>query len=84
MLVGLSQGTAIESLPIRLRGEGFEVLIGTAVHGRIGGPNDSTEIEEGFFIDAVVLEELRVVSKISEKPVKSPERSFRAVQPAGE
>jgi hypothetical protein len=73
LLVGLSQGTAIESLPIRLRGEGLEVLIGTAVHGRIGGPNNSAQIEEGFFIDAVILEELRVVSKISKKPVESPQ-----------
>jgi hypothetical protein len=51
-------------------GEGFEVLIGTPVQGRIGGPNDSAQIEEGFFIDAVIFEELRIVSKISEKPVE--------------
>jgi hypothetical protein len=80
----MSQGTTIERLPICLRGEGFKVLIGTSVEGDIGRPNDSTEIEEGFFINAVILEELRVVSKISEKPVEPPQRFFRAVQPAGE
>jgi hypothetical protein len=83
LLVGLSQGTTIESLPIRLGRKSFEVLIGTSVEGDTGRPNDSTEIEKGLFIDAVILEELRVVSKISKKPVESPQRSFRAVQPAG-
>jgi hypothetical protein len=80
----MSQGTTIESLPICLGCEGFKVLIGTSVQGRIGGPNNSAQIEEGFFIDAVILEELRVVSKISEKPVEPPQRSLRAVQAAGE
>jgi len=61
----MSQGRAIESLPIRLGGEGFEVLIGTSVQGRIGGAQDSAEIEESFFIHAVILQELCVVAKIT-------------------
>ena len=80
----MSQGTTIEGLPIRLWGKGFKVLIGTSVQGDIGSPNDSTEIEEGLFIDAVIFEELRVVPKVSEKPVEFRKGSFRAVQPAGE
>ena len=80
----MSQGPTIEGLPIRLGREGFEVLIGTSAQGDIGRPNDSTEIEEGLFIDAVILEELRVVAKVSEKPVEFRKGSFRAVQPAGE
>lgn len=80
----MSQGTTIESLPIRLGREGFEVLIGTAVQGRVGSPNDSTEIEEGLFIDAVILEELHVVAKISEEPIQFPKRPLRTVEPAGE
>jgi len=78
----LSQGTAIESLPIRLRSKRFEVLIAAAVQGRIRGPNDSAEIEESLFVDAVIFEELRVIAKISEKPVKPPKSLFCAVQPA--
>ncbi len=41
-------------------------------------------MEERLFIDAVILEELHVVSKVAEKPVESPERSLRAVQTTGE
>jgi hypothetical protein len=41
-------------------------------------------MQEGLFIDAVILEKLRVVTEISEKPVESPERSLRAVQPTRE
>jgi hypothetical protein len=41
-------------------------------------------MEKGFFIDAVILEELRVVAKISEKPVQLPKCPLRAVEPAGE
>ena len=80
----MSQGTTIESLPIRLRSKGFEVLIATAVQGRIRGPNDSAEIEESLFVDAVIFEELRVIAKISEKPVEPPKSLFCAIQPTRE
>jgi hypothetical protein len=76
----LGQRRAIESLPIRLRGKGFEVLIAASVECRIRGPNNSAEIEESLFVDAVIFKELRVVAKITEKPVELPESSFRAVQ----
>src|SRR6266566_4137286 len=84
LFVAFSQGRTIESFPICFRGERFEVLIGTSVQGRIRRPNDSAEMEERLFIDAVILEELHVVSKVAEKPVESPERSLRAVQTTGE
>src|SRR5713226_8798760 len=45
------------------------------------GPDDSAKIGESFFIDLVIFEELRVVAKISKKPIEFPESSFRAVQP---
>src|SRR5689334_7545450 len=80
----MSQGTTIESLPICLGGKGFKVLIGAAVQGRVGGPQDSAEIEESLFIDPVILEELSVVPKIAEKPVEPPESSVRTVHAAGE
>jgi len=51
------------------------------LQGRVGGPNDSAEIAEGFFI---VSEKLRVVTKISKKLVESPESSLRAAQPTTE
>jgi len=57
-------------------------LIAAAVQDRVGGPNDSAQIEEGFFIDAVILEKLRVVAKILEKPVQLPKCSLRTVEPA--
>jgi hypothetical protein len=39
-------------------------------------------MEESFFIDVVIFEELCIVPKISKKPVKFPKGFFRAVQPA--
>jgi hypothetical protein len=54
------------------------------LQGRVGGPNDSAEIAEGFFIDTVISEKLRVVTKISKKLVESPESSLRAAQPTTE
>jgi hypothetical protein len=56
-------------------------LIATSLECRIRGPNDSAEIEESLFVDAVISKELGVVAKITEKPVEFPESSFRAVQP---
>src|SRR5437588_3705694 len=79
--VAFSQGSTIESFPVCFRGKRFEVLIRASVQGRVGGANDSTEMQEGLFIDAVILEKLRVVTEISEKPVEFPERPLRAVQP---
>jgi len=80
--VALSQGRTIESFPVCFRGERFEVLIGTPVQCRIRGPNDSAETKESLVIDAVILKELCVVSKISEKPVEFPKSSFCAVESA--
>jgi hypothetical protein len=37
-----------------------------------------------LFIDLVLLEELRVIAKISKKPIEFPESPFGAVQPSGE
>jgi hypothetical protein len=76
----MSQGTTIEGLPVRLRGESFEVLIGTSVKGRVRGPKDSAEMDESLFVDAVIFQELRVVAKVSEKPIESPQSFLRAVQ----
>jgi hypothetical protein len=78
----MSQRTTIKGLPISFRGESVEVLTRTSVQDRVGGPNDSAEIEEGFFIDAVILEKLRVIAKILEKPVQLPKCSLRTVEPA--
>src|SRR6266480_3136240 len=41
-------------------------------------------MEQSLVIHAVILEKLRVVTEISEKPLESPERSLRAVQPTRE
>jgi hypothetical protein len=41
-------------------------------------------MEESLFIDAVILEELPVVTEIPQEPVEFPKRFFRAVQTAGE
>ena len=41
-------------------------------------------MDEGLFIDAVILEKLRIVTKVAEQPVEFPERSLRAVQPTRE
>jgi hypothetical protein len=76
----MSQGIAIESLPIRLGGESFEVLIAASVQSCVGSPKDPPEIEESLFLDAVIFQELRVVAKVSEKPIESPQSFLRAVQ----
>jgi hypothetical protein len=55
----------------------------TTVQSGIGSSDDPAEIGESFFIYLVILEELCVVSKISEKPVEFPEGSFGAIQPRG-
>jgi len=38
-------------------------------------------MKKGLVIDAVILKELSIVPKISEKPVKFPKSSLCAVQP---
>jgi hypothetical protein len=80
----VGQRCAIECLPVCLGGEGIEVLVRASVQSCIRGPDDPAKFRERFFIDLVILEELRVVAKISQKPVEFPESSFRAVQPTGE
>jgi len=65
-------------------GEGIEVLVSASVQSYIGGSDDPAKISQGLFIDLVILEELRVVAKISKKPVELPESSFGAIQSSGE
>jgi hypothetical protein len=54
------------------------------IQGCIRGPDDPAKIAERFFIDLVILEELRVITKVSKKAVEFPKSSFGAVQPSGE
>src|SRR5260370_16917070 len=65
-------------------GEGMEVLVRVCLQSCIRGPDGPAKFRESFFIDLVILEELRVVAKITEKPVEFPEGSFGAVQSSGE
>jgi hypothetical protein len=80
----VGQRCAIECLPVCLGGEGIEVLVRASVQSCIRGPDDPAKFRESFFIDLVILEELRVVAEVSQKPVEFPEGSFGAVQPSGE
>src|SRR5258708_9763043 len=57
------------------------ILVGATVQSCIRGPDDSAKLAKCFFIDLVIHEELRVVAKVSKKPIELPESSFRAVQP---
>jgi hypothetical protein len=59
-------------------------LVRASVQCCIRGPDDPAKIAERFFIDLVILKELRVIAKISKKGVKFPESSLGAVQPPGE
>lgn len=51
------------------------------VEVRIRGPDNSAEIAERFLVHLVIFEELRVIAKISEKPIEFLEGSLRAIQP---
>ena len=82
--IAVSQRRAFEGFPVCLGGEGIEVLVRASVQSYIRGPDDPAEIGERFFIDLVILEELRVVAKIAKEPVEFLESSFGAVQPPGE
>jgi hypothetical protein len=83
-LAALSQGTTVEYLPICFGGKSIEVLVGTAVHGGTGSPDDPAEVCERFFIHLVIFKQLGVVAKITEKRIQFPQSSFGAVQPPGE
>jgi hypothetical protein len=48
------------------------------------GPNDSAELEESFFIDLILAEQIGVISEITQEPIQLPEGSLGAVQPTGE
>src|SRR6266481_7032265 len=80
----MGQRCAFENFPVCLGGEGIEILISAAVQSCVRSPNDPAKIAECFFIDLVILEQLRVVAKIPKKGVEFPESSFGAVQPSGE
>ena len=80
----MGQRGTFECLPVRLRGKGIEVLVRASVQSCTGGPDDPAKFTERFFIDLIILEELRVVAKILKKPIEFPESSFGAVQPSGE
>ncbi len=68
----MQHNRAFECLPVCLGGEGIEILITASVQSCIRGPDDPAKIAECFFIDLVILEELRVVAKIPKKPVEFP------------
>jgi hypothetical protein len=80
----MGQRCAFKGLPVCFGGEGIEVLVRASVQGCIRGPDDPAKFAERSFINLVILEELRVVTKISKKGIEFPESSFGAVQPPGE
>jgi hypothetical protein len=80
----LFQGSAIEQLPIRLRRKGFEVQIAASIQGRTGRSDDAAEIAQSFFIDLIVLQELRIVAEVPEKPIEFPQGPFGAVDSTGD
>src|SRR5258708_19643704 len=46
------------------------ILVGATVQSCIRGPDDSAKLAKCFFIDLVIHEELRVVAKVSKKPIE--------------
>ena len=66
------------------RRKSFEVLEGPAVQGDMSCPNDPTKVEQGLFIHLIPTEEFGVVAEIAQEPIQLPERSFGAIEPAGE
>jgi len=59
-------------------------LVRASAQSGIRGPDDPAKIAERFFIDLVILEELRVIAKISKKPVEFPEGPLSAIQSPSE
>jgi hypothetical protein len=80
----LTDGCAREFFPFSRGSKGLEILKGPAVQGDMGSSNDSAKIPQSFYIHFVSAEQIRIVAKISEKPIEFPERPFGAVQPTGE
>jgi hypothetical protein len=50
----------------------------------VRGPNDSPEVQEGFLIHLVPVEQIGVIAEIAQEPIQLPERSFGAIQPTRE
>jgi hypothetical protein len=46
-------------------------------------PNNSSKIQECFFVDLISAKEFGVIAEISEEPGELPKRSFRAVESSG-
>jgi hypothetical protein len=75
----VGQRCAFECLPVCLGGEGIEVLVRASIQSYIRGSDHSPKIAERFFIDLVILEELRVIAKIPKKGIEFPEGSLCAI-----
>src|SRR5215469_7886713 len=73
-----------ELIPIGSSSKCFEILVSASHQSPVRGPHHALEINERFFIDLILGEEILVIAKVPQEPVQSPERAFRVVEPAGE
>jgi hypothetical protein len=61
----------------------FEVLKGSAIASYLRGTQDTAKIEECFLIDLILAKQVRVIGEIPQEPTEFPQRSLRAIEPAG-
>jgi hypothetical protein len=61
-----------EFLPRGFGSEGFEVLKGSAVAAYLRSAQDPTQIDEGFLIDLILVEQIRVIGEIPQEPAEFP------------
>ena len=77
-----ADGFAGKLFPLHRRGKGFEVLEGSSVQSDMGCPNDSAKLQQSFLINLILVEQVGVITEITQEPIQLPEGSFGAIEPA--
>ena len=68
--------------PVCGRGESIEIKEATAVQRGVGDSQDPTKSQQGFVVDFIPTQQIRIIAKIPEKPVELPQGLLRAIQAA--